>query len=196
MLTGRHKAETKKERIKHISTRWEMSDRGGEARCRFVCREFRKGDPRQDLFAVASSSFTSRVMSFVGERREGGVKFTFDVSNAFLHVPVEEPVTCDPPAEWLEEWIAGGGYPDVVWELKVELYGKRVAPKSWTTWFANLLTKEMKLQQCIEAPWFFRGGGRKNLQLEMHMGDGHGCAERRQDAEDFRDELAKHVFAE
>ena len=80
-----------------------------------------------------------------------------------------------------------------MWVLQVELYGKRVAPKSWTTWFATLLTKELKLQQCIEALWFIKGD-HGNLQLEMHMDDGHGCAGRRQYAEESRDELAKHVM--
>ena len=121
------------------------------------------------------------------------MRFTFDISNAFLHVPVEEPVTCDPPAEWKEEWIAGGGFPDVVWELLCELYGKRVAPKSWTTWFADLLTDKLGLEQCVEAPWFFKSDER-GLQLEVHMDDGHGNTKKKQDAINFLEELGKHVM--
>ena len=110
----------KEKGIKHVSARWELALRDG-VRARFVCREFRRGDPRKDLFAVASSSFTSRCLPFAGERH-GGVRFTFDISNAFLHVPVEEPVTCDPPKEWTKQWLEGGGYPDVVWELTAESF--------------------------------------------------------------------------
>ena len=119
-------------------------------------------------------SFTARCLSFAGERA-GGVRFTFDISNAFLHTPVEEPCTCSPPAEWTQQWVADGGYEDVVWELTCELYGKRVAPKAWTTWFANILVEKLGLEQSVVAPWFFRSTDRGTI-VEMHIDDGHGNA--------------------
>ena len=83
-------------------------------------------------------------------------------------MPVEEPDTCNPPDEWLGTWFAGGGFHDVVWDMQCELYGKRVAPKSRTTWLAMVLTDKLKLEQCIKAPWFFKSDQRK-IQLEIHI---------------------------
>ena len=34
----------------------------GSVRCRYCCREFKRGDPRTDVFAVASSTSTSRII--------------------------------------------------------------------------------------------------------------------------------------
>ena len=74
-----------------------------------------------------------------------------------------------------------------------ELYGKRVAPKSWTTWFADVLIAKLGLEQCVEAPWFFKSD-KRGLQLEVHMDDGHGNAQKKQDAIDFLEELGQYVM--
>ena len=100
--------------LKNISSRWEIQS------CCSVCREFRRGEPRTDLFAVASSSITPRLTGKIG-----GVTFTFDITSA----PVMEPCVVDPPQEWLEHLIKHGGDPRVCWALIKGLQEKRTAPQ-------------------------------------------------------------------
>ena len=177
-----YRTATRKEAsdCKHITTRWEVQmrhdkDKRPFARCRFVAREFRRGDPRDDIFAPASSAITSRIVALKAQKRRGYIRFTLDASNAFFHAPCLEKCSVDPPAEWLEQWVKKGGNPDVVWILERELYGRRVAPCRWTTWFAQQLVG-IGMQQCPEAPWVFQHGSR-DLTLEVHMDDGHGCGD-------------------
>jgi len=150
----RPRAEVPKD-YKHISTRWEVqkrTDSSGEvlARVRFVSREFRRGDPRNDIFAAASSSVTSRLIPLKAMSKPGMVTFTLDASSAFFHAPCLGKCVVDPPAEWLEQWVRDGGSPETVWELRRELYGRRVAPCRWTEWFANELVA-LGMQQSPEA---------------------------------------------
>jgi hypothetical protein len=87
---------------KHITTRWEVQmrhdkDKRPVARCRFVAREFRRGDPRDDIFAPASSAITSRIVALKAQKRRGYIRFTLDASNAFFHAPCLEKCSVDPP---------------------------------------------------------------------------------------------------
>lgn len=76
---------------KYISARWKIQTRSTtvdgvvqtKARCRFVAREYRRGDPRGDLVVAASSSIASRLVTLKAQK-EGLVRFTFDASKAFF----------------------------------------------------------------------------------------------------------------
>lgn len=160
-----------------------------QARCRYIAQEYRRRDPRGDLFAASSSSITSRLLT-LKVQKEDLVRFTFDASNAFFHAPCVDEAVVMPPSEWKKEWVENGGYEDVVWFLVKELYGRRKAPQAWTVWFAQQLEK-LGMKQCIEAPWVFRYESR-NLTLEEHMDDGHGCGSR-EDVLCFMDGLQKLV---
>ena len=74
---------------KYVSGRWEEQERGDEIRSRWVLRQFKRGDPRDDVFAVASTGATSMIIDYIGVSR-GLVFFTADAKNAFWHVPIDE----------------------------------------------------------------------------------------------------------
>ena len=61
----------------------------GSVRRRYCCREFKRGDLRTDVFAVASSTPTSRIIDVVGVKM--GFSFlTADSENAFWQAPIQE----------------------------------------------------------------------------------------------------------
>ena len=80
-----------------VSTRWEIgwSNTKKKVKARFVAREFKRLALRHDLFAVSSAHDTGRMIDFVAIQLALRV-FTFDLTNAFLHVPEEEEVYVDP----------------------------------------------------------------------------------------------------
>ena len=53
---------------KWISTRWEIDHRVGEVRARFVAREFKRCEWREDLFAPSSSQLTSKLIDWLALR--------------------------------------------------------------------------------------------------------------------------------
>lgn len=79
-----------------------------------------------------------------------------------------------PPQGWVGDLAATGGCEDVVWELTGELYGKRIATSGWANFFAQVL-RDFGLEQHQATPWVFKDSSRQ-LYLEVHMDDGHGCA--------------------
>jgi len=83
-------ADCKKNGGKHITTRWEIQELGGQIRARFVAREF-ADTTTVDFFAPASSSATPRVIDAYALEFNLAT-FTFDASDAFLHVPEREYV--------------------------------------------------------------------------------------------------------
>ena len=44
----------------YVTGRWEEDRKDEECRSRFVLRQYKKGNPRDDIFAVATTGLTSR----------------------------------------------------------------------------------------------------------------------------------------
>ena len=107
---------------------------------RYCVREFKRGDPRTDVFAVASSTSTSRVVDIIGIKM-GYAFLTADAENAFWQVPIKEDAYMLPPKDWIEKQIeAGVTLPEkVVWKLKKEWYGRRTAGQCFAEWAAGHL---------------------------------------------------------
>ena len=141
----------------------------GAVRCRYCVREFKKGDPRTDVFAVASSTSTSRVIDTIGIKK-GYPFITGDAENAFWQVPIDEDAYMFPPKEWLlreenEKWR----HVRAVSKLKKEWYGRRVAGQKFVEWAANHL-QEIGMERSTFAPWLFYDAVR-DVAMEVHMDD-------------------------
>ena len=142
----------------------------GSVRCRYCVREFKRGDPRTDVFAVASSTSTSRVIDIVGIKM--GYSFlTADAENAFWQVPIAEEAYMKPPKEWLKKMADSGvDLPDrVVWKLNTEWYGRRIAGQAFVEWAAGHL-KEIDFKRNPAAPWMFYNPA-SGVLMEVHMDD-------------------------
>ena len=132
-------------------------------------REFKRGDPRTDVFAVAPSTSTSRVIDIVGIKM-GYCFLTADAENAFWQVPIAEEAYMKPPKEWLKKMADSGVDPPdrVVWKLNTEWYGRRIAG-----------FKEMDFKRNPAAPWMFYNSA-SGVLMEVHMDDfyatGHKAA--------------------
>ena len=161
----------------------------GSVRCRYCLRDYKHLNYRDDVYAVATTSATSRMIDLVGVKA-GYCFFTGDATNAFWQVPIQEECYMLPPKEWLEEEEKAGRPTDVMWRLDKEWYGRRVAGTRWVEWYADQL-KEMNCQRNTIAPWFFHHAG-YDISLEVHMDDIYGCGPRKK-VEKFLKELQKRV---
>ena len=143
----------------------------GSVKCRFCLRDLKSKSDRDDVFAVASSQATSRIIDAIGVKK-GYVFFTLDAENAFWQVPIDEECYMYPPEEWLEDRGQRGLNTDVVWRLKKEWYGRRVAGQKFVDWAAKQSCSE-GFDRSIVAPWFFHNAAR-DISMEVHMDDFHG----------------------
>ncbi|CAK0847992.1 unnamed protein product, partial [Prorocentrum cordatum] len=161
--------------MKHIATRWENQWRWKPARqewqrkVRFVCREFRWQEWRDDLFTPGSAPISNRLIDFVALKR-GFEVMALDATDAFYQAPEHEDVVVDPPQEYLD---------------------RRTASPGWVEHMAGILTDEMRMTRCEVAPQFFYNS-ETEVVVELHMDDLH-MAGPRGALEGFRDELGQRV---
>ena len=141
----------------------------GSIRCRYCVREFKRGDPRTDVFAVASSTSTSRVIDVIGVKMGYGF-MTADAENAFWQVPISEEAYMEAPKEWIARQEARGvEIPNnVVWRLKKEWYGRRIAGQKFVEWTAGHLGK-VGFGRNPAAPWLFYNSA-SGVVIEVHDG--------------------------
>ena len=144
----------------------------GEAKCRYCLREFKSNSFRDDVYAVATTSATSKMIDYVGVMK-GYKFFTADATNAFWQVPIDEECYMYPPEEWKEQRKQEGLPWDMMWKLNTEWYGRRVAGQKFVEWFAKIL-EEQGCKRSTVAPWFFYHPS-WDISLEMHMDDLYGC---------------------
>ena len=83
-----------------------------------------------------------------------------DVSRAFLHAPLSEPVVVQPPKEWFEYLTEQGekAMPDEKWLAVKAIYGLRQAPREWDEHFAEVMAEleSFKFMRLVSEPsvWF------------------------------------------
>eukprot|EP00434_Breviolum_minutum_P036168 symbB.v1.2.032038.t1/scaffold3793.1/size50245/2 len=147
----------------------------GTVKCRYCLREFKKSSWRDDVYAASTTSATARVIDVLGTT-SGYAYFTADATNAFWQVPIKEEAYMKPPDEWLSRQEEKGLPTDVMWKLKKEWYGRRVAGTRWVEFIAEIVVGE-GFQRCSVAPWFFHHPG-KRIAMEIHMDDMYGCGPR------------------
>ena len=139
---------------KTLDSTWVVTRKpDGTVKARYCLREYKKDSYRDDVYAVATTSATSRVIDYLTVEC-GYSCFTADATNAFWQVPISEECYMDPPREWLKAREEKGEDIQVKWKLLKEWYGRRVAGTSWVEWFAGKL-KQRGFQRCSIAPWFY-----------------------------------------
>ena len=96
---------------------------------------------------------------------------TADAENAFWQVPIQEEAYLQAPKEWIERQLEKGvTLPEnVVWKLKKEWYGRRVAGQAFVEWTAGHL-KDLKFERNPAAPWLFFNAN-SGVVVEVHMDD-------------------------
>ncbi|CAE7201682.1 RE1 [Symbiodinium sp. CCMP2592] len=176
---------------KILDSTWVVTRRPtGEVKCRYCLRDLKRGKKRDDVFAVASSQATARVIDTVGVKK-GYVFFTADAENAYWQVPIKEEVFLWPPTEWIEQRRAQGLPCDgLVWKLKKEWYGRQIAGQSFVDWAAQQAGTE-GFDRCAAAPWFFYNAAR-DASMEVHMDDFYSTAPERE-ATEFLESLSKKI---
>eukprot|EP00971_Amphidinium_carterae_P350904 6491802-Amphidinium_carterae.1 len=164
--------------MKKVSTKWEIAARGGTVKCRFVAREFKWLEERDDVFAPASLALTSRVVDYLmckdDKEEDRLVGFIADCTSAFLQAPQDEECAVDPPAEWIMlrkrlnlDW-------QVKWQLLKQLPGQRGAGVGWTEYCASKI-ESIGGERCDSLPHFFKVPNSRTV-MEVHMDDIYGVA--------------------
>ena len=178
---------------KFLTMRWVDT----KEKSRVVCREFAIG-ARDDLFAAASTPTTHLIIDALACIHRWS-RAIGDISRAFLHVPEDEEVFAEPPAEWTERERqkteeAGEIWVSLVWRLLKVFYGRRKAAKMWVDWLAAILVKRCGLERSTSAPQFFvlRVGDRTAAVIEVHMDDLH-CGGHREVLQKIGGEIAKDL---
>jgi len=176
-----------------VDTKWEISWRAGELKCRMVGREYKWSVDRDDVFAPASSSLTSRVVDYIAmkddlDESDPMCTFVVDCTSAFYQTPEEEEAYVLPPVEWMEARRAAGLSTAVRWQLKKQLPGRRAAGARWIDHVNSTFTKKMNMERYEPMPYFYRKPGTR-LLVECHMDDFHGCG-KKSEVETFLDTVA------
>jgi hypothetical protein len=177
---------------KHITSRWEKQWRlkgdtkEYELKVRFVGREYKWQELRDDLFAPGATHSCGRIIDYLSLKNSGWTTFELDAVDAFYQAPEHENVVVDPPEEYLERLRAEGKSTDVVWKLLKQLPGRRPAGQAWVDHFASTLLG-LGFLRCEAAPQFFWCPGR-GIAVEVHMDDMHGAG-LPEAIESFRNEL-------
>lgn len=141
-----------------ITGRWVITRKpNGTLKARMVAREYATSrDDSGALYAPASSPVTLRLLLSVALQRRWELR-TADVSTAFLHAPLPEPVLFRPPPPFTNE----------LWELSKALYGLRASPRHWHDHLTEVL-REYGLKQCRSDPTLYHN---QNLLLVTHVDD-------------------------
>merc|ERR1712086_552500 len=132
---------------------------------RFVAKEIATYKTT-DFYAQASTSATVKMIDIYACKQQLS-RGVLDVVRAFLNVPEEEEIYCEPPEIWLED--EGHSKGSVLWKLVRVLYGRRKAAKAWVAFLAAVM-EHIGFIRCAAAPQLFKMG---SLLAEAHMDDVH-----------------------
>ena len=116
--------------MKHLTTRWEKTWRKRnsewEFKVRFVGREYRWEEFREDLFARGASYCTGRIVDILSLIRCVPT-FTLDCTDTSHEAPEPDDVVVEPPEEYLNRFRAAGKNTNFWWKLQKQLPGRRQA---------------------------------------------------------------------
>ena len=181
--------------MKHLTTRWEKTWRKRnnewEYKVRFVGREYRWQEFREDLFAPGASYCTGRIVDIFSLKRRVPT-FTLDCTDAYHQAPEQDDVVVEPPEEYLNRLRAAGMSTDIWWKLQKQLPGRRQAGQRWVDHFTSALVDKLGFTRCVSAPQFFWNPDRQ-VGMEVHMDDVHGFGPDPQ-VEKFKGNFAAHIW--
>ena len=120
--------------MKQLTPRWEKTWRKRnnewEYKVRFVGREYKWQEFREDLFDPGASYCTGRIVDVVSLKRRAPT-FTLDCTDAFHQTPELDDVVVEPPEEYLNCLRAAGKCTNIWWKLQQQLLGCRQAGQRW-----------------------------------------------------------------
>jgi hypothetical protein len=124
-----------------ISSRGEAKTTGdGTIKWRFVGREFKWMQVRDDVFSPGSSINTSRTIDFVAAKEQWPTQCADGIS-AYCQTPEKAERYTVPPKEWMWLRQQQGEDTDVVWRLRKKLPGTRDAGACFTQHLADLFAE-------------------------------------------------------
>ena len=157
-----------------VKGRWVDINKGDEQhpnyRSRYVGREFKSNDHRDDLFAAtppieAIKALVSLAASQKGKKHIKKLSF-IDVSKAYFHAPATRPVYVELPDEALEPHERGG---HICGKLNYSLYGTRDAAQNWEAEYTRYLTK-LGFKRGLSSPCIFYHAAR-DMTVVVHGDD-------------------------
>ena len=106
--------------FKTLTTRWDnrwwMKDGEWKMKVRFVGREYRWAEHREDMFSPGATHSASRVIDFLALKM-GLETFEADAVDAY-QAPEHKEVVVEPVLEYLERLAKAGRKTDIVWRLR------------------------------------------------------------------------------
>ena len=181
--------------MKHLTTRrektWRKRYNEWEYKVRFVGREYRWEEFRDDLFAPGASYCTGRIVDILSLRRRVPT-FTLDCTDAFRQAPEPDDVVVEPPEENLNRLRAAGKSTNIWWKLQKQLLGRRQAGQRWVDHFTSALMDKLGFTRCVRAPQFF-WKTETQVGTEVHMDDVHGFGPDPQ-VQKFKEDVAAHIW--
>ena len=140
---------------------------------RFVGREYKWQELRDDLFAPGTIHSCGRIIDHLSLKHKGWTTFELDAVDDFYQAPEHEKVVVDPPPKYPERLRAEGKRTDVLWKLLKQLPGRRQAGQWWVDHCSTVLLS-LNFTRCAACPQFFWGASRC-IAIEVHMDDMHGA---------------------
>ena len=165
-------------KCKSLTTRWEkvwrMKDGERKMKVRFVGRECKLAEHREDLFSPGATRSAGRVIDFLALKM-GLETFEAHAVDEHYQASAYEEVVVEPALEYLERFAKTGRDTDIVWRLRRQLPGRRAGGQSWVEHLAGILMNKLVLEQGKTAPQFYWSALRL-VTLELHVDDIHGTA--------------------
>ena len=151
---------------------WVRTVKNGMPNYRLCLRPFGRQSERskESLFCPTPGPQIYKMMLVLAAHFGWSVRF-FDVSRAFLHTPIKDPVFAVPPEEYHSP-IPGG-----VWEMTKSVYGLEEAPADFDEHFGNVAESlcddfgSLGLERLTTEPAAFRSKS-TGVMMCKHMDDG------------------------
>ena len=143
----------KEQQAEIIDSRWVHRRKpDGTVRSRLVCRGFKEIIEKDEAYA-ATPTFSTFKMILSHALNSNHAMYFGDISTAFLHADVLQPIFAKPPKGYQKD-----SKQPKVWQLHKAMCGLKSAPRSWQTHITAVL-QGIGLQQMKSDSCLFRDSG-------------------------------------